>query len=844
MASDAQRLRRVRELFDSAVELPEAQRRAWLERETDADPSLRAEVQALIDETERTSPGVASRLGDDALARLGDASALTGQRLGPYDVVRLIGMGGMGAVYEAHRADEQYQKRVAIKLVQSGLLAPPTLARFRRERQILASLQHRNIATLLDGGVSPDGRPFLVMEYVAGEPITTYADRLQLTVAQRLGLFRQVCEAVRHAHRNLVIHRDLKPGNILVTAEGDVKLLDFGVAKILSAEAEAEDAEMPLTRGGVRAFTPEYASPEQIRGEVLTTASDVYSLGVVLFELLTGRRPHTGGTSVAAIERAVLEQPAPKPSAVVTDAAARVRGERDAQALRRRLTGELDSIVLLALRPESEQRWPTAQAFSDDVKRHLEGRPVEAQRGWNGYQVAKFLRRNRAAVAGAAIVLLVLVGGVIATGIQAGRARAAQARAERVNAFLIDLLQSVRPETGGRDVPVSELLEAAGKRVATEMAGQGAVQAELESVIGYSFLSLGRYDDAAQHMMNAARLQGALHGEASGEHLLAISNLSEAYLDAGELEPADSLTQLGLKLARSRPAPEDSLLCLFLSQTGSIAHSRGDAKGAEHAHREALMLRERILGPMNPTTAHSLNNLAVALGDQGQWAASESLDRRALRIYKSRTPEDSVSVANIENSLATALDLQGKPVQAESLYLDVLARRAKFYGKEHPDYAFTLVNYSMFVFDRGRFEQCAELTRQILALRGKTLPDTHPAIAASLQTLGRCLDHLGRYDEGGKALRESYALRLKNLGPDSWLVASSQGVLGEHFTLTHDYAKAERLLLGSEAALSAKLGAQNPRTLTNVKRLVELYEAMHDPAKAAPYRARMLAPKS
>ena len=829
------RLRRARALFDAVIDLEPGVRRAQLGALAEGDAALQRDVLALVDESERTGgPGFASRLTEPGGEVRADAERLVGQRLGAYDIVRLIGLGGMGVVYEGARADDQYRKRVAIKLVQGDLHSRPVLARFRRERQILASLQHRNIATLLDGGVSPDGRPFLVMEHVAGEPITAWCDRRSLGVEKRLALFRQVCEAVRHAHRNLVIHRDIKPGNILVTADGDVKLLDFGVAKILGADPD--DDGMPLTRGGVRVFTPEYASPEQVRGETLTTASDIYSLGVVLYELLAGRRPHETAVSTAMTERAVLESPIAPPSAVATEEAA---AARDAVALRRQLAGEVDSIVMLALRPEPELRWRSVDAFSDDIKRHLERQPVEALRDWRGYQLRKFIERHRAAASATALVVVALVAGAIATGIEARQARTAQARAERVSDFLTGLLQSVRPTTGGRDVPVSELLDAAAKRVGTEMAGEPGVQAELETVIGQSDLALGRLDEAERHLRAALAIQVRLTGARSVEVALALSNLGGVYMARGDLEPADSIVRLSLGIARSIRSDRDTLVAALLDQLGSVAHDQGNFALAESTHREALEIRTRVFGPNSDRTALTMTNVAVALGEQGRWAAAESLHRRALAVFVRNHPEPSTQVADGENALATALDLQGKYDEAGRLYADVLARREKLLGRQHPDYAFTAMNYSMFLFDRGHFDEAASLTRQVLALRGRSLPESHPAIAASLQTLGRCLDRLGRHDEAQHALEESLALRRRYVGPDSWLVASSRGVLGEHFTLTRDFPRAERLLLDVDASLSRELGPSNPRTLTNVRRIVALYGAMGRPDRADLFRARI-----
>ncbi|MHB8077983.1 MAG: protein kinase domain-containing protein [Candidatus Krumholzibacteriia bacterium] len=841
MTDETDRLRRLRELFDAVIDLPPAERRAALETRAAGDAGLVREVFALIDEAQRTAPALASGLGGALAPPPGDADALVGQRLGPYDVVRVVGLGGMGAVYEALRREDQYQRRVAIKLVRLELNQPLTLARFRRERRILARLQHRNIATLLDGGVSPDGRPFLVMEYVEGEPITAWCDRRALTVPQRVALFRQVCAAVQHAHRNLVIHRDLKPGNILVTAEGDVKLLDFGVAKLLDPQVEEE---MPLTRGGARAYTPEYASPEQIRGETLTTASDVYSLGVVLYELLAGRRPHAGGGSVAALERAVLEEPVARPSAAATAAAAQRCGERSVARLRRRLAGELDNIVLLALRPEPESRWPSVEAIADDLRSWLEGRPVKAQRPWFGYQLRKFLLRNRAATAVSILLVLALAGGVIATGAAARRARHAQLKAEQVSGFLAELLQSVRPATGGRDVSVSEVLDAASRRLGTEMISAPDVRAELESVIGQSEQAIGRLDEAERHLGAAVQLQEQLTGRRSLAVAAAMSYVAGLYLARGELARADSVIGECLAIDRSLTARPDTLYASLLGMRGSIANARGDAAAAERAHREVLDIRLRLLGQGSDLVGSSLNNLAVALGTQGRWAAAESLQRAALTIALANHPPPSMEVANVENGLATALDLQGKYAGAESLYADVLAQRGRLLGREHPTYASTLMNYAGFAYDRGRYELAADLSRQTLALRDGALPDSHPSIAVALQTLGRCLDRLGRHDEAGRDLEESLALRRRYLGDDSWLVGSAAGVLGEHCTLIRDFPRAERLLLEADAILTGSLGPGHARTVQNLNRLVALYDAWPRPERAAQLRARLAQPPS
>ena len=841
MTSAVQRLQRVRALFDAVVDLPLEERAAALDRLTEGDVALRRDVEAVLVRSEGTAPALESPLAglDDEPAAA--APSLIGERIGPYTVVRLIGMGGMGAVYEATRADDQYQKRVAIKVVQRDINSNLTLARFRRERQILASLEHPNIATMHDGGVMPDGRPFLVMEYVDGAPITTWCNARALPLRDRVALFRQVCAAVHHAHKNLVIHRDLKPGNILVADDGTVKLLDFGIAKLQNAnDGDDDHADLPLTRAGARAFTPEYASPEQIRGEPLTTASDLYSLGVVLFELLTGRRPHQPKSRAPVdIERAVLDTPAPRPSSVITDQRAELFGGQSASRMRHRLHGELDSITLTALHQEPGRRYASAETLGDDLLNYLSGLPVRAQRDWFGYRARKFVLRNRATTAASAIALAGLVAGVVLAVSAAQRARTEQVKAEQANVFLQDLLASVHPETGSRDAKVSDVLDAAARRIDQEFAAEPDIRAELETVIGESYEGLGRYDDAERQLKAALLLRQGSAGARSASAVKGLSMLGQLYLAQGALDSAGQLFHRALALQQSRSSRPDSLYATLISNLGSLAHSQGNTKDAERYHREAYEIKRRLFGSQSDAAGLALNNIAVELGDESRFAEADTLHRQALAIIKGNHPQPDERVASVLADLAVALDFEGKAAAADSAYVEALAIRKRVLGVNHPDYALTLVNYSGFVFDQKRYQDAAVLAREILSFRGTTLSESHPAVAAALQTLGRSLDKLGDTKAGEQSLLESLALRRTNLGPDSWLVASSESVLGEHYTLTRDYAKAEQSLLQAQELFVRTVGATSSRTLGNISRLASLYTAWGKPAKATAYLAQL-----
>jgi predicted Ser/Thr protein kinase len=405
----SERWRRVRDLFDEVVELPPAERAAFLDNLQAGDRELQPEVASLL----RASTAAGSFLETPALSHVRESpfEEERRSRIGPYTVVREIGHGGMGTVYLGARADQGFEKTVAIKLVRRGMDTDFILERFRNERRILADLDHPNIARILDGGSTEDGLPYFVMEYIPGRHLLEDAGERKLSTRDKLLLFRRVCAAVAYAHRHLVVHRDLKPSNILVTPEGEPKLLDFGLARVLQPDAGSEGDR---TATALRLLTPDYASPEQVRGERIATSSDIYSLGVVLYELLAGRRPYrTTGAGLAEIARAVCEQEPPRPSAAVPS-----------------LRGDVDNIVLMALRKEPERRYASVEALSDDIGRHLDGRPVHARKDTFGYRTGKFVARHKAGVAAAVVVAALLIGALAATIRQTRIARAERAIAE------------------------------------------------------------------------------------------------------------------------------------------------------------------------------------------------------------------------------------------------------------------------------------------------------------------------------------------------------------------------------------------------------------------------------
>jgi eukaryotic-like serine/threonine-protein kinase len=835
-----ERWQRVRDVFDRAADLPAAERRQVVEDLCTGDLDLRSEVLDLLASLDRHGDRLEHLRLFDGLR--GTSIDSIGVQLGAYRLFREVGQGGMGTVFEAIRADHEFERRVAIKILRRGAASEGLVRRFRQERQILAGMDHPNIARLLDGGSTEDGRPYLVMEYVDGEPITEYSRGRGLSVPDRLRLFCTLCDAVQHAHRHLVVHRDLKPGNVLVSSDGVVKLLDFGVAKLMP-EGRRGGGQEQVTVTQQRLLTPGYASPEQIRGEPITTASDVYSLGVILYELLADRHPFDlDGASPFDLAR-MLETEPELPSQLARKAAGG-RNDLAAGRMRRAVAGELDNIVLKALRKDPSRRYGSVDQLSHDIRRYLEGRPVLAQPDQVSYRVRKFLWRHRVGVAAAVVVILSLVGGAAGSVIQGrqarverDRAQAEAARARAVIGFLADMLRAPDPRVDGRDVRVADLLAAAAERSGERFQQDRETLAEIQTAIGLSYAGLGLLEEAEPLLAGALRIRRASAGAAPALLAASLANYGSLLTDLGQLDAAESVLLESRSLIH--PASRDDSVQLMEVTTllGSLATARGAWADAEREHGQSLELARRLLGAGHPSVAASLNNVAVARGQQGDFAAAEALHREALEIQRAADP-DSPDFAAALTSLATIMTMAGRLEPADSLFREALALRYRLLGGEHPDVAWTLYSHADLLLAMGDLAGAERNSRQVLSLRGRTLPDGHPIVAASLQVLGRSLSRQARFVEAEVALRESLTVRRAVLQPGHWLVASAESILGEFLSERGDFAEAEQLLLSGYHGLLETSGQDHRRTTDAAQRLVQHYTLTGDTAAAAAYRRR------
>ncbi|MEM1041723.1 MAG: serine/threonine-protein kinase [Bacteroidota bacterium] len=740
---DAARWTSIQTLFEAALDREPAEREPFLRRACRGDAALYREVASLLDvEVHTLFEGFAADAVD-----LPGLLSMEGEAVGPYRIAEEVGRGGMGAVYRAERADGAFEQTVALKIVKRGMDSEAILRRFEQERQILARLEHPHIARLLDGGVAGDGRPYFAMEFVRGEPVTAYCDARALGVEARLALFEQACAAVAFAHRSLVVHRDLKPSNILVAEDAggvpQVKLLDFGIARLLDVEQDSD-----LTWTGLRPMTLEYAAPEQIRGEAVTTAADVYALGVLLYELLTGRRPHAlGRNRTKQFERSILEEDPVAPSLAIaqtlppeaTKSGRAVTPEGVAHArsatpdrLRRRLAGDLDTVILKALEKDPERRYSSVEAFIEDVRRHRQGEPIRARRATVGYRVRKFASRHRTGVLTAAgvIVLLAAVVGVYTARLADARDRAEReaGKATEIAAFLTDLFEASDPlQTLGDTLSVRDLLASGVARI-DALGGQPATQADLLGTLGEIYLNLG--------------------------------------------DPAQAEPLLRRAVALRRPAGDGGALALSLRRHGTALRRLDRTEEAQEVTEEALRLHEATLGRVHPETAKTLRDLGEVAQARGAYDDAETHLREALAVQRQVLPDSSEDLALTLGTLGELLERVGRLDEAEAFTVEALVIEQQVYGDDHPFVATTLVNLGVIRRERGDIEAAVSAYRQALAVTQRVYGSDHPETATVMRNLASALRDQEAYDEALALYERALTIRRDRLGPDHPRVAN------------------------------------------------------------------------
>lgn len=893
---DPERWQTVQDILLHALELEPGKRPAYLD-DACSDTEIRREVESLLGAETAVVRGLDQPAVDllaDTEQEPGTSSDLkSGGRIGPYRLQREIGRGGMGTVWLAVRDDQEFERRVAIKVLKRGMDTDEIVRRFRLERQILANLEHPHVAELYEGGTTDDHRPYFVMEYVDGLPIDRYCDHHALAVGERLALFRKVCGAVQFLHRNLVVHRDLKPSNILVTAEGEPKLLDFGIAKLLDPTSLRP---LTLTEPGWRPMTPEYASPEQVCGGPITTASDVYALGVLLYELLTGHRPYRLPSRVEAeIVRVICEVEPSAPSAAVTrteevrtaagdtvtidpETVGRVRRQRPAK-LRRRLAGDLDNIVLMALRKEPERRYPSVALLAEDLDRHSKGLPVRAHRSSLAYRAGKLLRRRwREAVVA---LVLVFLSSVSVANYFAQQRRVAEERdqALRVTRFLTELFQDSDPYLRqDTELTAESLLERGAARLEQEPDLEPEIRAALLRTLGDINRRLARFDRAEAQLEEALELRRGIQGGESFQMAEALASLAALRADQGALEEAEQGYRKAVEIARQEGSRAEAELASWLNALALVLQGRSDYQDAEILHREGLAIQQRLFGddhpevalilgdlalmhhhrgglevsetlyrralaierrhfgPRHPRIEEVVGNLAMVLMSRGRNAEAEPLLREALDIARTTLGPDHPSVARNANNLAAVRRKLGDLDEAESLFRQALGTARRAYGDDHPNVARTMNGLAGVLQQRGALETAESLLRDSLDILRRQLGPGHPGVASTSALLARAILEKGDPASAERLIREALQIFRQRLGPEHDRSALAEQILGACLSAQGRWAEAEPLLVESYLRLVAIRGVDDPESLRAREEIVDLYMAWGRPERADAYR--------
>lgn len=781
---------RVAAVFDAVVELPPAERDAALTRLCEGDAALHEEVAALL-RADAFADGVDHAI-DLARTRAAsewvderDQPAAGGARIGPWRIERELGRGGMGVVFLVERADGQFQQRAALKLIKRGMESEAVLARFLRERQLLARLAHRNIASLLDGGLSADGRPYFVMEYVEGLALPAYCAEHALEPAARIRLLRQVCEAVQFAHRRLVVHRDIKPANVLVTAGGDVKLLDFGIAKLLDAEA---DGDLTQTDARLRPFTPAYAAPEQMRGEPVTTATDIYSLGCLLYEVLTGTPRHVSGEAESA-------RTAARESASAH------------QATKPRLRGDLDTIVATALQPEPERRYATAAALGDDLGRYLDGLPITARRDSVWYRSARFIGRHRTGVAVFGLAIAGLIAATVLALASATRAREEARRTAAVSGFLIDIFRVADPKRmpGGVKLSALDILDAGTQRLDAQLAGQPQLATRFAQVLGTIYAELGQYDRAIALLRRALDSHDASAVEAADT----LSLLARAEYEKGDYAAAARDADAALAAHGAHTGPRSAVAAADIALQGEIARRQGDFARAEARLTEALAISRETLKAPHAQIAGMLNKLAALKGDMRQIDAGAALTEQALAMYRSLYGENHLDVAENLSNLGD-FRMQGERIaEAPALFEQATAIYRRLLPGDHPLLAVTISTHARALDRLERYAQAAPLYDEALAMQRRLLGEHHPDIATTLNNIALLRVHQDDYAGGAEYSRRALAVWNALGQPEHPFALGSKANLAVALREAGDLGEAERLLREVLDARRRQLGERH-----------------------------------
>lgn len=789
---DSARWQRIQALFHEAADLPPAQQHAFLQKKCGDDHALLADAANLLREDAETSSLLERDVAEVAHEVLGDSATPEGEQFGRYRIKKTLGAGGMGIVYLAERED--LGSLVAIKILRDAWLSPARRERFAFEQRTLAQLNHPYIARLYDADTLPDGTPFFAMEYVEGVPLTAYCTQHRCSIDDRLKLFREVCEAVVYAHQHAVIHRDLKPSNILVKEDGTVRLLDFGIAKQLEVLGEAVDQTMT----GLRLMTPAYASPEQIRGEQVGIQTDVYSLGVVLYELLSGRLPFDlSSKTPAQAEKVLTEQEPERPSVAANRAVAEQSDQTLECALASRSSwSDLDVLCLTAMHKDPRRRYASAEALLRDVDHYLKGEALEAQPDSARYRMRKFVARNRRAVTAAAAALVLTAGLITFFTVRLARARdaalAEAARTQRIQRFMTNLFQGGDEAAGPADnLRVVSLLDR-GVREAQALSGEPEVQAQLYLTLGSIYQQLGKFDQANTLLSSALDKRKALFGADSrdvAECLVALGMLRDSQAQFPE---AEKLVGDGLAMYRRHLPAKHPAIAKTVWASGRILVDRGAYDQSIPVLEEAAKL-QAAGGESSPDLVATLTELANSQFYVGQYEASDALNRRVLELDRKIYGPTHPNVADVLINLGNIQAQWGHYDQAEKFERDALVITQDWYGRNHPETASALTNLARTLIFEDKLNEADGMLREALGIQEQVYGKVHPRVASALNDLGKIAMRRGNLDDAEACFRRMADIYRSVYNGKHYYIGIAIANLGGVYMERKEYVRAEEL---------------------------------------------------
>jgi eukaryotic-like serine/threonine-protein kinase len=870
---------RLQALFASILELPEQEREAFLQASCAEDPDMLLELRQLLAMDEQLAGRTIRPLAPELtqlLATTAPAEPLRGSRVGAFELGEELGRGGMGSVYRAQRVDGTVAQQVAIKFVRRELLDAGTLRRFQLERQTLAMLDHPNIARLIDAAELADGTPYFVMEYVAGVPVTEHCMRHHPGIRERIALIRTICAAVAHAHRNLVVHRDLKPGNILVTDAGIPKLLDFGIAKALSADIDAMTPDQTGTSH--RYFSPNYSAPEQLLGGPIGVGCDVYALGLLMYELIAGVRPFDfTGMSSGQIERLVTTIPPVAPSVAAQ------RGQLSI-AQQRQLRGDIDGIVLRCLRKSPSERYASVEQLDADLGNYLEGRPVQARGGHRWYRAQKFVRRNLVAVAASTITAVTLVVGIVGfawqarvANHQAGIAEQRAAELEQVAKFQADMLGQVDATQAGklltdsvtskleksladsglstqqrgtqiaafsdlwrrvnaadtsRDLIVSTILEPAAKTIEEQFGDQPLVNARLSHALARRYFEMGLNDAALMLEDRALSIRRDAFGDEHADTAAAIWLKSAILMNQGRIEEADKLFQHALDLHIKLMGKDHADTLSLINNLGYVRNHQGRLEESAALYREALEGRRRVLGNDNADTIRSINNVGMSLQQLGKFSEAEPYFREALQNSRRALGEDAQQTLVSIGNMGFFLQADGRRSEAEPYFREALEKRKRILGAENLITLNAVTNLAGLLRNQRKLAEAEMHALEAVDVGRRVHGDEHSFTLNAIGVLASTLRDAGRLTEAEPLAREVDEAGRRVLGEDHPVTLGFIGNMGRLLQFQGRYADALPYLIEALEKHQRVLGAEHPATLKWIICLGALRVAQGEHAEA------------